>query len=109
MKAVKYLNTFAIGLPFLILTAYPIYDETSIFYALYSTMITGFIQVILGLYLFIKEPKNKFIIAYLSTVILFFSLWYFNMNIFYSDYIGFSLFPIPLILAIYLSFLIYKK
>jgi hypothetical protein len=109
MKAVKYLNTFAIGLPFLILITYPIYDEASIFYALYSTMITGFIQVILGLYLFIKEPKNKTTIAYLSTVILFFSLWYFNMNIFYSDYIGFSLFPIPLILAIYLSFIIYKK
>ena len=38
-----------------------------------------------------------------------FSLWYFNVKSVYSDLLTFTLFPIPLILAIYLSILIYKK
>lgn len=109
MKTIKYLNTFAVGLPFLILLTYPIYLDTSIFYALYSTMITGFIQVILGLVMLFREPKNKFIITYLITVLLFFLLWYLNMNVFNSDYMTFFLFSVPPILAIYLSIIIYKK
>lgn len=109
MKIIKHLNSFAIGLPFLILITYPIYKEVSIIYSLYSTMITGFIQVILSFLILIIEPKNKFIITYLSLVILFFSLWYFNMTCFYSDYLTYFLFLIPILLAAYLSFIIYKK
>ena len=108
MKTIKYLNTIAIGLP-LVLTILSIIDISLIILAIYSTMITGAIQLLIGLIILIKEPRNKYIIAYFLVVIAFFSLWYFNVKIIYSDILTFTLFPIPLILAIYLSILIYKK
>ena len=108
MKTIKYLNTIAIGLP-LVLTILSIIDISLIILAIYSTMITGAIQLLIGLIILIKEPRNKYIIAYFLVVIAFFSLWYFNVKITYSDLLTFTLFPIPLLLAIYLSFLIYKK
>ncbi len=108
MITIKYLNTIAIGIP-LILTILSIIDNGLIILAIYSTIITGVIQVLLGLIILIKEPYNKYIIIYFLVVIAFFSLWYFNVKIIYSDLLTFTLFPIPLILAIYLSILIYKK
>ena len=108
MKTIKYLNTIAIGIP-IILTVLSIIDNGLIILAIYSTIITGVIQVLLGLIILIKEPRNKYIIIYFLVVIAFFSLWYFNVKIIYSDLLTFTLFPIPLILAIYLSILIYKK
>lgn len=109
MKIIKYINTFAITLPFLITSTYPIIGETAIYFSLYSTMITGLIQVILGIILLINNPKNKFIQFYIVAVILFFTGWYFNQNINYLDFISFILLPIPLILATYLSILIYRR
>lgn len=108
MTTIKYLNTIAIGIP-LILTILSIIDNGLIILAIYSTIISGVIQVLLGLIILIKEPRNKYIIIYFLVVIAFFSLWYFNVKIIYSDLLTFTLFPIPLILAIYLSILIYKK
>ncbi len=109
MKIIRYINTFAIALPFLIAFTYPIIEEIAIVFSLYSTMLTGFIQVILGVVLFINNPKNKFIKAYLISVLSFFALWYFNMNVYYVNFLTNFLIPIPLILAIYLSVLIYKR
>jgi hypothetical protein len=112
MKALKVINTIAIGLPFLLLIIGLLINDSAgnyIAYALYSTMITGFIQVILGLILLIINPKNLYFIGYILIVVLFFSLWYFNMNIYYSDILSAILFPVPLLLAIYLSILIYKR
>ena len=108
MKTIKYLNTIAIGLP-LVLTILSIIDISLIILAIYSTMITGAIQLLLGLIILTKEPHNKYIITYFFVVITFFSLWYFNAKIIYSDILTFTLFPIPLLLAIYISILIYKK
>ena len=108
MKTIKYLNTIAIGIP-LILTILSIIDNGLIILAIYSTIITGVIQVLLGLIILIKEPRNKYIIIYFLVVIAFFSLWYFNVKIIYSDLLTFTLFPIPLLLAIFISILIYKK
>ena len=108
MKTIKYLNTIAIGIP-LILTILSIIDNGLIILAVYSTMITGAIQVLLGLIILINELRNKYVLLYFSVVIIFFALWYFNVKIIYSDLITFTLFPIPLLLAIYLSVLIYKK
>jgi len=109
MKIIKYMNSFAIALPFLIALTYPIIEENAIFLSLYSTMVTGFVQVILGITLFFKNPKDKFINAYLISVLLFFGLWYFNMNVYYLNFLTNFLLPIPLILAIYLSVLIYRR
>ena len=108
MKTIKILNTFAVGLPLLLAIISLIVNELLII-AAYSTMITGAIQLLLGLFLFMKEPRNKYLILYLLVVIAFFSLWYYNVSISYCDYLGYILFPIPLLLAIYLSILIYKK
>mgnify|MGYP003435383528 CR=1 FL=1 len=111
MKTIKYLNTFAFGLPLILLVFGIVINDTEgnyIAYALFSTIITGFIQVVLGIIFFIKEPKNKNIVIYLFIVFIFFLLWYFNVKFIYSDFLTYFLFPIPLLLAIYLSIIIYS-
>lgn len=108
MKTVKHLNTFAIGLPILI-ALFGLVDGNYIGTALVSTMITGCIQVVLALLLLYYNPCHKYLQIYIASVILFFTLWYFNSNIFNSDYLTCFLFPIPLMLTIYLSIIIYKK
>jgi hypothetical protein len=112
MKNLKIINSIAIGLPItLLILALTINDSAGdyISYALFSTMISGFIQVILGLFLLFNNLRNKYLQIYIASVILFFLLWYVNMNVYYSDYLSYFLFSIPLLLAIYLSILIYKK
>ena len=112
MKTMKYLNTFAVVLPLILLVVGISINDSAgnyIAYALYSTIITGFIQVVLGIILFIKEPKNKNIVIYLLIVFIFFLLWYFNVKFIYSDYLTYFLFPIPFLLATYLSIIIYTK
>ncbi|RXR34747.1 hypothetical protein EQG68_02225 [Flavobacterium piscinae] len=71
MKYLKILNTVAIGIP-IVLAFLGIFDEGMLMYALVSTMVTGFIQVIVGILFWIKEWKNYLIISYLVGVILFF-------------------------------------
>lgn len=108
MKAIKYLNTFAVGLPILI-GLFGLINENYIGTALVSTMLTGFIQVVLGLLLLYYNPKNNYLQLYMVTVILFFLLWYLNAEHIYSEYLTFFLIPMPLLLALYLSIIIYKK
>lgn len=112
MKPIKHINTFAILLPFILVLIGIIVNDSAgnyIGYALFSTMLTGFLQVILGLTLFFRRPNNKPIISYLSAVILFFLLWYLNANFIDSDVLTYCLFAVPPILAIYLSIIIYKS
>ena len=112
MKILKHINTFAIGLPITLLLIGIITNDSTgnwIGYALFSTALTGFIQVLLSLFLLIKNIKNRYLKTYLIAVILFFLLFNFNVKIFYSDIFYFFLYPIPLILATYFSFIIYKK
>ena len=108
MKAIKHLNTFAIGLPILI-GLFGLIHENYIGTALISTMLTGFIQVVLGLLLLYYNPKNKYLQVYIATVVIFFLLWYLNASLIYSEYLTFFLIPMPLLLALYLSIIIYKK
>jgi hypothetical protein len=109
MKTIKQLNTFAIGLPFLILLTYPIAKDEAFINALVSTSITGFIQVILAVKMIFSEPRNTYLQIYTAGVILFFYIYLFNLNIYYINNIGDVLFCLPLLLAIYLSVIIYKK
>ncbi|WP_329804623.1 hypothetical protein [Flavobacterium facile] len=112
MKLFKYINTFAIGLPLTLLLIGLIINDPGqnfIGYALFSTMLTGLIQVLLGLFLLYKNSKNKYLIIYIIAVILFFLLWFINVRINYLDIITCILFPIPLIIAAYFSLIIYKK
>lgn len=108
MKMLKILNTVAIGIP-IVLAFLGIFDEGMLMFALVSTMATGFIQVALGIILLMKNPENWYFINYILIVILFFGLWYFNVNIYFSNILTYILFPVPLLLVIYLSILIYKR
>lgn len=109
MKVIKILNTFAITLPFVILIAYPIFKEAVFIYAMFSTMVTGFIQVVLGVKMLINEPTNKHLQNYISGVVLFFTFLFFNSQSRSYDTISCILFATPPILAVYLSVIIYKK
>ena len=109
MRIIKYINTLAITLPFLIAATYPIYKEGALIFAVISTMATGFLQFSLGIKMLIDNPKNKNIQLYIAGVVAFFALWLIDVLIGYNDFINFILLPIPLILAIYLSLLIYTK
>jgi hypothetical protein len=108
MKYLKILNTVAIGIP-IVLAFMGIFDEEMLMFTLVSTMATGFIQVALGIILLMKNPENWYFINYILIVILFFGLWYFNVNIYFSNILTYILFPVPLLLVIYLSILIYKR
>lgn len=112
MKKLKILNTIAIGTPlFLAILSVVINDSAGNYmsYALFSTILTGLIQVILGVYLLFNDNKNIKLIIYLVTVFIFFMMWFLNSNCFSSDILTYILFPIPLVLAIYLSIIIYAK
>lgn len=109
MKTVKQLNTFAIGLPLLILLSYPITKEGALFYALLSSAITGFVQVLLGIKLIFEQPQNRYIQIYIVGVILFFLGCFIQIEFFYHEYIRVVLLGLPPLLAFYLSILIYKK
>lgn len=108
MKIIKHLNTLAIGLP-IILGLLSLINEKYIATAIISTILTGIIQVILGSLLLYYNPKNKCLQTYIVTTILFFLFWYYNVNIIYTELLTYILYPIPIILSIYLSFIIYKR
>lgn len=109
MKNINYLNYFAVGLPLLILITYPVFKEGSLVFALLSTILTGLIQVILGIKMLFDEPKDKNLKIYITTVIVFFISWSITARIENNEFIKYLLFSIPPILAIYLSIIIYKK
>lgn len=106
MKILKILNTIAILIPFIVALGW-FYNENYLFYALFSTMAIGFIQVCVGLVFLIKFPKNSSIIIYLSTVLLYFILIYFDIES--INFGNFILIGMPTILCIYLSIIIYSK
>ncbi|MBS7232026.1 hypothetical protein KHA90_13425 [Flavobacterium psychroterrae] len=109
MKTTLQLNTFAVGLPLLILLTYPIVKEGAFFYAMLSTAITGFIQVLLGIKLIFEDPNNRYIQIYIAGVIMFFLLCFIQIEIYSSESLRITLLSLPLILAIYLSIILYKK
>ena len=69
MKAIKIINTIAIGTPpALFLIDLVVQGGFSIF-ALLSTMFTGFVQIVLGLFLMIRFPNNRYYQIYIVSVI----------------------------------------
>lgn len=108
MKALKYLNLYAIGTPIL-LGIIGLIDNDFFFWALLSTIMTGIIHIIIGIKMLMDEPKNNHIRLYAIIVFLFFLAWYINSINGYNDIISYILIGFPPILAIYLSIIIYKK
>jgi hypothetical protein len=101
MKELKYFNTFAILLPFFI-GAFGCIDESYLIIALISTILTGCIQIIIGMSFAFLFPKNKNIKIYLLLVVLFFVLLFTNLGEYWV-----WLFP-PL-LCLYLTITLYEE
>jgi hypothetical protein len=100
MKTLKVLNTIALGIP-LVIGLLGFIDELFFIYALFSTVLTGLIQVIIAIYLAISRPKNNYIIAYFILMFAFFVGW---LGFGFNTWIWF----LPILLSIYLSILIYS-
>ena len=110
MSTIKIINTIAIGTPFAFLFLEVIFrDEGFAMFALLSTMFTGFVQVILGIFLLIKFPKYMHYQIYLTSVVGFFVLWFISTEFDLQDGFAYFLFSIPPCLALYLSVLIYSR
>lgn len=109
MKNINYLNYFAVGLPFGILITYPVFKEVVFAFALLSTMLTGLIQVILGIKLLIDNPSDKNLKIYISGVFLYFTLLFMSSYLDYFISNIYVFFSIPPALALLLSVIIYKK
>ena len=108
MKTIKYWNAFAIGVPIVLLLLGCI-SEGFLVYAAVSTMLTGLIQVIIGLKMLFNDPENKQLQIYGGGVALFFMTWIINAGLDYIDIITYTLVPIPFILLVYLSVIIYNS
>lgn len=108
MKNLKLANSISIAIP-IILLIYGIFDGIGFYLSAYSMVITGLIQLIIGVIFWIKFKEDLNIKIYFTLVLLFFSTWYFNENIFYIDELTWPLISTPPLLAIYLSVIIYKK
>jgi hypothetical protein len=100
MKVLKFINAFALGLPFL-LAALGFIDEDLWFWAAYSTMLTGFLQVSIALCALIMGHYRNLLLAYFIAVIIYFSGMYLNVE-------GYYLYYVPVLLAIFLTVIIYK-
>lgn len=108
MKDLKTTNTIAILIP-LALFIIGFIEEGFFYLAAYSTMLTGLIQLIIGIIFWIKYNSNLHIKIYFISVTLFFGLWYHNENIYYMDKLTWPLIYSPLVLCIYISAIIYTK
>ncbi len=101
MKALKVLNTIALGIP-IVFALLGIIDNDYFITALISTMATGFIQVLTGIFFWYEYPKNKPIKIYFLLVAIFFLFLY--------GKVGFDWFwCMPFMLCLFLSILIYTK
>lgn len=108
MKSLFKLNLVFIGVPIL-LCLIGIIDENFLFWGLLSTMLTGLFQVIVGIEMLRDEPNDKYLQAYVAAVVLFFITWFVNAQTGYHNFLTFGLIGVPPLLALYLTFIIYKK
>lgn len=100
MKAIKTLNTIALGIPIFI-SLFAIFESGLLTLALLSTMVTGLIQIILAFKYWQENPKNIFIkIYFFNATLFFFLLCFFNKS---------WIWYLPPALCLYLSILIYTN
>lgn len=109
MKTIKKINAFAIGLPLFLLLTFIFNAERAWALALLSTIITGFLQVLIGIKMHMFPEYKKQISIYLISVIIYFVffLFYFNFNGSLRNSI-YLVAGIPIVLAIYLTVIIHK-
>ncbi len=98
MTATQSINSLAIGIPFAI-AVFAIFDTVAFVFALLSTMVTGVLQITIGLSLLKNHYKNIYLQIYLFVCALFFSLWYFTS----WDWIW----ALPVVLVIYMTIIVH--
>ena len=108
MENLKLTNSIAIIIP-LFLGVLGIVEPISLYFAAYSTMLTGLLQIIVGIIFWTKHKENIYIKIYFLLVLTFFSLWYYNVNVNYIDELTWILLFTPLALCIYISVIIYSQ
>lgn len=99
MKTLKVLNTIALAIP-IVISLFVVIDEMFIIYALFSTMATGAIQLIIGIIYWREYPKSYIIKIYFLLVTFFFLSLYFSL---FRTWIWF----LPPFLSVFLSIMIY--
>ncbi|MES2862898.1 MAG: hypothetical protein V4666_02155 [Bacteroidota bacterium] len=120
MKTLKNINTFVIGLPILF-GLLSFIENDFLFWCLLSTILTGKFQIIAGVYLILRNPKNHYLQLYFVGVLYFFGLWFYKAihnseiifdvinEIMYEKITTPYFIAIPPILAVYLSVIIYNQ
>ena len=108
MEKLKLTNSIAIIIP-LFLGVLGIVEPISLYFAAYSTMLTGLLQIIIGIFFWKNHKENIYIKIYFLLVLTFFSLWYYNVNVYYIDELTWILLFTPLALCIYISVIIYSQ
>lgn len=108
MKTINYINSFLLGIPIILfLLAFLKIIDLTVF-GLLSFILLGLFQISVSGYMLFNEPQNKYLQLYITGVVFYFVMIYFDP--FSSDDFK-TCFGIgtPIILAFYLSILIYKK
>jgi hypothetical protein len=108
MRNLKLTNSIALFIP-LSLIFIGLISPIGFYLSAYSMMITGLLQIIIGIIFWIKHKENIHIKVYFLLVATFFSLWYYNVNINYIDALTWPLIFTPLALCIYISAIIYSQ
>ena len=108
MKDLKLINTIAILIPVSLFIAGFI-NPLGFYLSIYSTILTGLLQIIIGIKFWLKFKNNISIKIYFFLVMVFFCLWYFNTNVNYIEALNWPLLSTPLILCIYISIILYSK
>lgn len=101
MKKLKIVNTVAIVIP-LVISIFGLLNNEILLIALALTMLTGVLQLIIGCIFWLKYPNSLLIKIYFAAVALFFTLLY----LFFEQFQ--YLIAIPVLLCIYLSYIIYS-
>jgi hypothetical protein len=109
MKYLKNINLFTVALPLIILIIGECIERgTGIIFALFSLILVGIIQIILGIIYLYLFPKDNNIKWYMCLVVIFFGLCFIFSKIdMEASYI--FIIPLPIFLCIYLSYIIHSK
>ncbi|MEW5676404.1 hypothetical protein ABGT15_08830 [Flavobacterium enshiense] len=102
MKNINYLNAFFVGLP-IVLALLSFINIEFLYFAMITTALTGFYQVVTGLCLLIDNPTNKLLQLYAVLVITFFIL------LAVSDNQWLWIWLLPPTLAFFFTGILYKE
>lgn len=101
MKNLRGFNNFVVLVP-IVLGLTGCLENSLWGFALLSTMITGFVQVVFAMCYAFDNPKDRHIYYYFAGVIVFFGLWFGRIDVLYICWM-------PPVLALYLTGIFYSN